>query len=116
MATPRCWARLPNATRCPAPARPGPYYCEDHGLGSGPHPCNIWRGPLAEMPPDLVAAIRLHSPGAVFPDSEPGPPAPPPPPPPAPADPAQQAAAPSTLGPPDAPAAAPSGAAGADAP
>jgi hypothetical protein len=75
MANPQCWAMLPSARRCEVDALPGRHFCEEHGIGSGPHPCNIWRAPEAEMPPDLVAAIRQQLPAGTFPDPAPNPPA-----------------------------------------
>src|SRR3954467_3389023 len=63
----RCWARLPDGTRCAQPSVHGGHFCEKHWMGYQPDPALIFLAPLAEMPNDLVQYLRAVAPGTVYP-------------------------------------------------
>jgi hypothetical protein len=68
MAEERCWSLQFDGGRCAEPAVPSTHFCAEHSTrGGGGNPLAIWRAPLGEMPPDLVAAIRRAAPEATFP-------------------------------------------------
>ena len=67
MSTEQCWSRDPTGSRCPQPAVPPTHFCASHSRSGPPNPLTIFRAPEAEMPTDLVAAIRRYSPEATFP-------------------------------------------------
>jgi hypothetical protein len=65
----RCWALLPDGTRCPLESLHGGYFCADHPMGCQPNPALIFRAPVAEMPNDLVQYLRAAAPDIAFPEA-----------------------------------------------
>lgn len=71
MSAERCWSFQADGRRCAEPAVTASHFCPQHTTrGGGINPLSIWRAPVDEMPPDLVAAIRRAAPEATFPPSE----------------------------------------------
>lgn len=66
MSTEQCWSLAPDGSRCRQSARPGGCFCEHHSRGEL-HPGSIWRAPVEQMPPELVARIRAYYPEVAFP-------------------------------------------------
>jgi hypothetical protein len=74
MSTEQCWSLQSGGRRCVEPAEPPTHFCAQHNRrGGGTNPSSIWRAPKAQMPPDLVAAIRTAAPEATFPPPAPAP-------------------------------------------
>jgi hypothetical protein len=67
----QCWALNFDRSRCPEPAAPGQFFCEAHDAGYRLDPSDIFCLPEAEMPPELVAAIRDCCPTWLFPEPSP---------------------------------------------
>jgi hypothetical protein len=75
MSTEQCWSLQFDGKRCAALAAAPTHFCAAHAhRGGGANPLCLWRAPEAEMPPELVAALRRAAPDATFPRSEPQPP------------------------------------------
>jgi hypothetical protein len=67
----QCWALNADRSRCEEPAAPDQCFCEEHDVGYGLHPMDIFCLPEAEMPPDLVLYIRSCCPTWPFPEPSP---------------------------------------------
>src|SRR4051812_36002825 len=70
----QCWSVQADGARCPGPAEPGSFFCTHHrqiGIGTGARVMSIFRAPEAQMPPELVAAMRRFAPEVTFPAPEP---------------------------------------------
>jgi hypothetical protein len=69
----QCWLVYANGWRCAEPALPGMFFCSRHRDVRMHEVSRIWRAPEAEMPRELVAAIRRADPAITFPASTPAP-------------------------------------------
>jgi len=68
----QCWFVYANGSRCAESALREAFFCSRHRDVRMHEVSRIWRAPEAEMPRELVAAMRLSNPGVTFP--APGPP------------------------------------------
>src|SRR5437899_1884112 len=73
MSETQCWSIQADGSRCPGPAQPGSFFCSRHRHVRAAEVSRIWRAPEAEMPPELVAAMRRCAPEVTFPVPEPAP-------------------------------------------
>lgn len=72
MSEQQCWSMNSAGRRCGEPAEPASFFCAQHRhIGTGARIMSVWRAPEAEMPPDLVAALRRYAPEVTFPEAEP---------------------------------------------
>jgi len=69
MSEQQCWSLDPTGRRCAAPAEPSSLFCAHHRHATtGARIMSVWRAPEAEMPPELVAALRRYAPEVTFPE------------------------------------------------
>jgi hypothetical protein len=71
MSVEQCWALNADRSRCEEPAADGQFFCQEHDVGYGLDPIDIFCLPEAEMPPNLVAYIRDCCPTWPFPEPSP---------------------------------------------
>src|SRR5947208_15216294 len=73
MSEEQCWSVQADGSRCPGAAQPGTFFCSRHRCVRTAEVSRIWRAPEAEMPSELVAAMRRYAPEITLPAPEPEP-------------------------------------------
>jgi hypothetical protein len=66
----QCWSMRAEGVRCAEAAQPGSFFCRRHWHIGATDAARVWLAPEAEMPRELVSALRRADPAITFPAPE----------------------------------------------